>query len=151
MMIFQKHKNKRGRYISVSEYRAKNSKGSADIPECKNRWGWRGIYQKIQSILAQDSKGKMATTVVDTSRKTLAVMDNNISRESRSFKNVVINNVITPTTLGKERADFVEQDNRDMPQVNDQELNVRLVLKLGPNGKWEVKWADVEEASPMKQ
>ena len=37
-----------------------------------------------------------------------------------------------------------------MPQVNDQELNVRLVLKLGPNGKWEVKWADVEEASPMK-
>ena len=92
----------------------------------------------------------MATTVVDTSRKTLAVMDNNISRESRSFKNVVINNVITPTTLGKERADFVEQDNRDMTQVNDQELNVRLVLKLGPNGKWEVKWADVEEASPMK-
>lgn len=36
VMIFQKHKNERGRYISVSEYGAKNSKGSVDIPECKN-------------------------------------------------------------------------------------------------------------------
>ena len=108
VMIFQKHKNERGRYISVSEYGAKNSKGSVDIPECKNRWGWRGIYQKIQSVLAPYSKEKTATTVVDTGRKTLAMMENNISRESRSFKNVVINNVITPTTLGKETADFVE-------------------------------------------
>ena len=78
--------------------------------------------------------------MVDIGRKTLAVMENNKLHESLSFKNVVFNNVITPLTLGKERADFVERDNMNTPQVNDHELNVRLVLKLGPNGKWEVKW-----------
>ena len=140
MMIFQKNKNERGQYISVLEYGAKNSKGSIVILEGKNRWEWKGIYQKIQSILASDSKGTMATTVVDIGRKTLVVMENNKLHESLSFKNVVINNVITPMTLGKERADFVERDNRNTPLVNDQELNERLVLKLGPNGKWEVKW-----------
>uniref|UniRef100_A0A7N2LI24 RNA helicase n=1 Tax=Quercus lobata TaxID=97700 RepID=A0A7N2LI24_QUELO len=134
----QKNKNERGRYISVLEYGAKNSKGSIVILEGKNRWEWKVIYQKIQSILASGSKGTMATTVVDIGRKTLVVMENNKLHESLSHKNVVINNVITPMTLGKERADFVERDNRNTPLVNDQELNERLDLKLGPNGKWEV-------------
>ena len=106
VMIFQKNKNERGQYILVLEYGAKNSKGSIVIPEGKNRWEWRGICQKIQSILALDSKGKTATTVVDIGRKTLAVMENNKLHESLSFKNVLINNVITPMTLGKERADL---------------------------------------------
>lgn len=44
----------------------------------------------------------------------------------------------------------MERDNRNTPQVNDHELNVCLVLKLGPNGKWEVKWVGVEEAGPVK-
>ena len=101
------------------EYGAKNSKGSTVILEGKNRWEWKGIYQKIQSILASDSKGTMATTVVDIGRKTLVVMENNKLHESLSFKNVLINNVITPMTLGKERADFVERDNRNTPLVND--------------------------------
>ena len=106
VMIFQKNKNERGQYILVLEYGAKNSKGSIVILEGKNRWEWKGIYQKIQSILASDSKGTMATTVVDIGRKTLAVMENNKLHESLSFKNVLINNVITPMTLGKERADL---------------------------------------------
>ena len=70
--------------------------------------------------------------------------------DSRSFKNVVINTAFTPTATGKETAKSVDRDIRDTSQVKDHaELNERFIFKMGPNGKYVVKWADVEELSPM--
>lgn len=67
MMVFQKHKNEMGQYLSILEYGAKYSKESVVIPEGNNNsWGWRGIYQKIQSMLATNNKGKTRNIVVDT-------------------------------------------------------------------------------------
>lgn len=45
------------------------------------------------------------------------------SRDSQSFKNVVINNIITPMTTEKESAKIVERNSRDMLQAKDQEIN----------------------------
>lgn len=67
MMVFQKHKNEMGQYLSILEYEAKYSKGSVVIPEGNNNsWGLRGIYQKIQTMLATNNKGKTGNTVADT-------------------------------------------------------------------------------------
>ena len=163
VLILQKNRNDRGRYVSVMEYGVKRRQGSIAIQEGHDKWGWRGFSLAINGLLGYT---KPATTQPGTlqglSRPPSPRNDDCSTKlgkapipqqSSLSFKGVVTNGNKIPV---KSVSDNHQGDvTKISKEVNTRGSIAQIVLQLnlvyGPTGEWEVHQAQIMNSSTGAQ
>ena len=142
VFVIQKQSNVRGAFVSITVLGETRGKGIVIIPEGRDGKGWRDVSNVIHGLLNplvpenHDSKHRRPPTPT-------AQNNSNIHGESRTFKEAVIRGDI-PKISHVIEGNIPEMRDSGKAVVNGSvELYLKVVLGVGPEEKWAVKWAGV--------
>uniref|UniRef100_A0A2N9HT72 Reverse transcriptase zinc-binding domain-containing protein n=1 Tax=Fagus sylvatica TaxID=28930 RepID=A0A2N9HT72_FAGSY len=107
--------------------------------------GWRGLSKEVDGLMGSKATAEHGNT---HQRPSLVLAqgsrNSNFGKESHTFKEAVILGGDIPSTSAIYSGINVNLlQNRNGLVNKPTEISLKIVLGLGPNKKWEVKWAEV--------
>uniref|UniRef100_A0A2N9FWW1 Reverse transcriptase domain-containing protein n=1 Tax=Fagus sylvatica TaxID=28930 RepID=A0A2N9FWW1_FAGSY len=146
VFLIKKHCNTRGRYLIVKEIGVTKNKGSILIPEGRDLWGWRGLSQVVDGLLGADQppRQRHLATHSEVHQRQDGKLSHQNQREQRTFKDAVIIG-INDTKIPQQY--FRNGCDSRAAVTNCVDLNLKIVLAVGPQGEWTVQWAGVIDKS----
>ena len=151
VFVIQKQSNVRGAFVSITVLREYRGKGIVIIPEGRDGKGWRGVSKVIHGLLNplvsenHDSKHRRPPTLTAQNKS-------NIHGESRTYKDAANRGDIPKKDLPKITHVISHVIEENIPETRDSgkavvngsvELYLKVVLGVGPEEKWVVKWAGI--------
>jgi hypothetical protein len=147
--VVQKQKNDRGSFVSVTVLGDSKNRDFVIIPEAEGRdtWGWRGFSHEMDLLL----RPKVVEQQGVNSRRQEggnSMVEGHFRKESHTFKDAV--------TLGgniPQNSHRITGVNIDLNHVGNSLVNgatkisLKIILGIGHNNNWEVKWAGVVDGS----
>ena len=145
VFVVQKQRNGRGGFVTVTVLGDTKRKGCVIVPEGRATWGWRGLSKVVDGLMGSKATAEHGTT----HRRPGPIMaqgtrNSNFGKESQTFKEAVILGGDIPSTSAMNsgiNVNFLQNSNRLVNELS--EISLKLVLGVGPNNKWVVKWAEV--------
>jgi hypothetical protein len=145
IFVVQKQRNGRGGFVTVPVLGDSKGRGCVIVPEGRDTWGWRGLSKEVDGLMGLKAKAEHG----NTHRRLGPVLaqgsrNSNFGKESHTFKEAVILGGDIPSTSAIYSGINVNLLQNRNGLVNEPtEISLKIVLGLGPNKKWEVKWAEV--------
>uniref|UniRef100_A0A2N9IUI4 Reverse transcriptase domain-containing protein n=1 Tax=Fagus sylvatica TaxID=28930 RepID=A0A2N9IUI4_FAGSY len=125
IFVVQKQRNGRGGFVTVTVLGDSKGRGCVIVPEGRDTWGWRGLSKEVDGLMGVKGNG-------GTRQYSPAAKPSLGARESK-FK-------LWERIAHIQRSRYFRRNGL----VNEPtEISLKIVLGLGPNKKWEVKWAEV--------
>ena len=151
VFVIQKQSNVRGAFVSITVLGEYRGKGIVIIPEGRDGKGWRGVSNVIHGLLNplvsenHDSKHRRPPTLTAQNKS-------NILGESRTYKDAANRGDIPKKDLPKITHVISHVIEENIPETRDSgkavvngsvELYLKVVLGVGSEEKWVVKWAGI--------